>query len=77
MELLELNKKIVNKEKTPFLIFTGDETVVRDIYIKSLVTLYGCEKASIVDKFSQYILMPNLFATSEVWVVKDDDTIQK
>ncbi len=76
MELLELNKKIVNKEKTPFLIFTGDETVVRDIYIKSLVTLYGCEKASIVDKFSQYILMPNLFATSEVWVVKDDDTIQ-
>ena len=60
MELLELNKKIVSKQKIPFIIFNGEEVKVRDIYIDKICKLYNVKKPTYLEDFSNSLFTKNM-----------------
>jgi hypothetical protein len=72
MELLELNKKIVNKQKIPFIIFNGGEVKVRDIYIDKICKLYNVKKPTYLEDFSNFLFTNNMLSSNNVYIIRKD-----
>lgn len=74
MEVQELKALIMKKEIPPFMIFTGDEWKVQEIYINQIAKVTGLEIKrvdAISDIWSQ-LNSKSLFAKNYLYLVRDD-----
>lgn len=79
MNLVDLRSKIITNEIPNFLVFTGPETGVMEIYLKQIVQKLGCKvsKVESVESIFKLCSGSSLFNLPKLFVVTDDLTFIK
>ena len=74
MELIDLQKQIINKNLDLFYIFTGDEIAIQKIYINKIAEVANLE-IEYTDSFKNIcnkLQQNNIFNTKKLYVILDD-----
>ena len=79
MNIIDLQKSIIDKHNNHLYIFSGDEIYIRDVYIDHILNVFANEvvRCDTVQQAVSHIQKPKISNSKTVFIVSDDKTYIK